>query len=192
MNINKLLGFGKAYGGLGNEKLGNKVAFTGIDVTDKSDYVSVMVSDMDERTLVKEVIDSYVSTKNRSKWLHRVDATLLNELSEMAKSHEHIEERVDHYTDEDDPTRCNWTDVEGIDYGWKWTKYPDNPEKVAEILRDDIYAFIESTVTDINNGLAIFVVVVELEDRVRYHFIGRPRLTADVIYTFADSEIDLF
>jgi len=186
MNTNKLLGFGKTYG------LGKGLRFSGIDVTDSSDYISVMVSDMDERALVKDVIDSYVGTTIRSKWIHRVDATILNELSEMANSHEHIEERVDHYTNEDDPTRCNWTDIEGIDYGWKWTKYPDNPEKVAEILRDDIHEFIESTVTDINNGVNIFVVAVEFGDRVTYHFIGRPRLTADIIYTFADSEIDLF
>lgn len=191
MNINKILGFGKTYG-LGDEKLGNVVRFTGIDVTDKSDYVSVMVEETEEREIVKGVIDSYVGTSIRSRWLHRVDVTLLNELSEMAKSHEHIEERVDHYTNEDDPTRCNWTDIEGIDYGWKWTKYPDNPEKVAEILRADIQLFIESTVMDINKDINIFAVVVEFEDRVLYHFIGRPRLTADVIYTFADSEIDLF
>lgn len=186
MNINKLLGFGKTYG------LGEGLKFSGIDVTDKSDYVSVMVEDTEEREIVKGVIDSYVGTSIRSRWLHRVDDTLLNELSEMAKSHEHIEERVDHYTNEDDPTRCNWTDIEGIDYGWKWTKYPDNPEKVAEILRNDIQEFIESTVKDINNDVTIFAVVVEFGDRVLYHFIGRPRLTADVIYTFADSEIDLF
>ncbi len=191
MSVNKLIGFGKTYG-LGEGKLGSVLRFSSIDVTDKSEYVSVMVSDWDERALVKEVIDSYVGTTIRSKWLHRVDATLLNELSEMAKSHEHIEERVDHYTNEDDPTRCNWTDIEGIDYGWKWTKYPENPEKVAELLRNDIQEFIESTVTDINNDVTIFAVVVEFEDRVLYHFIGRPRLTADVIYTFADSEIDLF
>ncbi|AXQ67816.1 hypothetical protein KIOSHI_198 [Bacillus phage Kioshi] len=188
MNINKLLGFGKTYG-LGDEKLGNKVAFTGIDVTDSSDYISVMVSDMDERALVKEVIDSYVAPNIRSMWLHRVDTTLLNEMSEMAKSHKYMEIRFDFYDNEDDPSFCTKTAFEGVGYGWLGVVNQFNYEAGISILRGEVAKFIDSTKKDLDNGVTMFAVVTEYGDNVMYHFIGRPRLNADVMFTLSDKKI---
>ncbi|ALO79607.1 hypothetical protein HOBO_199 [Bacillus phage Hobo] len=183
MNINKLLGFGKTYG------LGEGLRFSGIDVTDKSDYVSVMVSDWDERTLVKEVIDSYVASNIRSMWLHRVDTTLLNEMLEMSKSHKYMEIRVDMYENIDDPTLCTKTTFEGIGYGFFGSVYRDDYHSNIVDLRSDVDKFTKSTQTDLANDATIFAVVTEYGDNVMYHFIGRPRLDGDVMFTFSDKKI---
>lgn len=183
MNINKLLGFGKTYG------LGEGLKFSGIDVTDSSDYISVMVSDMDERALVKEVIDSYVAPNIRSKWLHRVDATLLHEMSEMSKSHKYTEIRFDFYDNEDDPTFCTKTAFEGVGYGWLGIVHQFDYEAGINVLRGEVDKFIDSTKKDLDNGVTMFAVVTEYGENVTYHFIGRPRLKADVMFTFSDKKI---
>ncbi|WQZ49391.1 hypothetical protein Z3_75 [Bacillus phage Z3] len=183
MNTNKILGFGKTYG------TGEGLKFSGIDVTDSSDYISVMVSDMDEREVVKGVIDSYVAPNIRSKWLHRVDATLLNELSEMAESHKYIEVRVDMYENVDDPTLCTKTTFEGIGYGYFGSIYQDDYYSNIVDLRSDVNKFVKSTRTDLDNDVTILAVVTEYGDNVMYHFIGRPRLDGDVMFTFSDKKI---
>ncbi|UXQ89039.1 hypothetical protein Thu_196 [Bacillus phage Thurquoise] len=182
MNTNKLLGFGKTYGSSGG------VFFTSIDVTDKPDYVGVMVKDKEEAELVTEVVCSYVAPSIRSKFLHLVDSHLLQEMLEMANDHKYIEVRVDFYDKEDDPMFCSKTEYEGVGYGDWGFLLQDDYEANIKSLRANVSRFVESTQKDLDNGVTIFALVTEYGENVMYHFIGRPRLNADVQFLFSDNK----
>ncbi|AFQ96420.1 hypothetical protein [Bacillus phage vB_BceM_Bc431v3] len=183
MNTNKLLGFGKTYGSSGG------VFFTSIDVTDKPEYVGVMVKDKEEAELVTDIVKSYVGKDIRSKFLHRVDRSLLEEFKGMAHSCKFIEERVDYYNTEEDPGLCTRTQIEGVGYGWYGKQIGDDYDRVIKGLRNDADALVLSTEKDLDDEVTIFAVVIEFENKVVYHFIGRPRLQADAVFTFSDDEI---
>lgn len=110
------------------------------------------------------------------------------ELKMTTSLFENIDIVTDFYDEREMPYINNWTDVEGMGYGWAWLKYEeaDWHQMMAKIVAQEVDAIIED---DRENTLYF---IYQTKDVKTYHFIalGDRAYRKDVIVNFSNEELD--
>lgn len=114
----------------------------------------------------------------------QVDEKILLELKMTTSLYEHIEIITNYYDDENEPYFNNWTDVEGMGYGWVWLRYDEKDwHKMMGML---VSREAESLLKEMDNTLYF---VYENEKVKTYHFITLDKYREDVLISFSNEEI---
>jgi hypothetical protein len=115
----------------------------------------------------------------------QVDEKILLELKMTTSLYEHIEIVTNYYDDVEMPYINNWTDVEGMGYGWAWLRYKEK----------DWHKMMGRLVSDQANSLLfnadnILYFVYENEKVKTYHFVQLNNYyREDVIISFSNEEM---
>jgi len=116
----------------------------------------------------------------------QLDEKILLELKMTTSLYDYIEIVTDYYDDEELPYLNNWTDVEGMGYGWAWSRCDEKDwhkmmSKMVGYEADSLIKDEENTLYFVYKG-----------DKVKkYHFItlyGKQH-RVDTIISFSDEEL---
>ncbi|WP_303984210.1 hypothetical protein [Niallia circulans] len=113
-----------------------------------------------------------------------VDEKIILELKMTTSLYEYIEVLNNYYDNEDNPYFNNWTDVEGMGYGWAWMRYEEKDwHKMMSKLVEDRSFFL---LRDMDNTLYF---VYENEKVKTYHFVTLDSWREDTIIGFSNEEL---
>lgn len=115
----------------------------------------------------------------------QLDDKLLLELRMTTSLYENIEVITNYYDDETYPYFNNWTDVEGMGYGWAWLRHEEKDwHKMMSNLVD---READSLTKDMNNTLYF---VYESDNTKTYHFVSIGTVSrTDTLITFSNEEM---
>jgi len=107
------------------------------------------------------------------------------ELKMTTSLFKYIEVIINFYDDEVYPYLNNWTDVEGMGYGWAWTNCEENNwhrmmARLASNRVDKLLGKMDHTL----------YFVYENEKVKTYHFVCLDEHREDTLISFSDEEID--
>jgi hypothetical protein len=110
---------------------------------------------------------------------------VLMELKMTTSLYEHIEIVTDYYDDDERPYDNNWTDVEGMGYGWAWLSYEER----------DWHMMMSKLVSDeadvLKHADNVLYFKYEKEDAITFHFIRLDGMyRTDVLIRFSNKELD--
>jgi hypothetical protein len=119
----------------------------------------------------------------------QLNEKLLLELKMTTSLYDYIEIVTNYYDDfKHMPYRNNWTDVEGMGYGWAWLNYEEKDwhKMMSKLVSHEA----ESLLSNMDN---ILYFVYENERVKTYHFVfieGMYR--TDTLISFSNTEIDIY
>ncbi|WP_080845677.1 hypothetical protein [Cytobacillus gottheilii] len=104
--------------------------------------------------------------------------------------YEHIEIVTNFYDDERNPFRCNWTDVEGMGYGWVWMQYEEKDwhKMMGKLVQHETKSLLK-----VMDDTLYFV--YEKKKAKTYHFVTMGRFVTkggwreDTIITLSNEEL---
>ena len=107
------------------------------------------------------------------------------ELKMTTSLFKYIEVIINFYDDEVYPYLNNWTDVEGMGYGWAWTHYEENNwhRMMARLASNRV----DKLLGKMDHALYF---VYENEKVKTYHFVCLDEYREDTLISFSDEEID--
>ncbi|MEK4907457.1 hypothetical protein [Niallia sp. FSL M8-0099] len=113
-----------------------------------------------------------------------VDEKIILELKMTTSLYEYIEVLNNYYDNEDNPYFNNWTDVEGMGYGWAWMRYEEKDwhKMMSKLVEDRSYFLLR----DMDNTLYF---VYENEKVKTYHFVTLDSWREDTIIGFSNEEL---
>lgn len=135
---------------------------------------------------MNDYLEQIVSPDNRIIKYGQLDEKVLLELKMTTSLYDYIQVITDYYDEEDHPYFNNWTDIEGMGYGWAWLNYEEKDwhkmmEKIVSSEADSL-----SRIAD-----EIFYIVHENENEKIYQFIHIEGIyREDIIITFSNNEIE--
>lgn len=131
---------------------------------------------------MNEILKHILSPEDKIVKYGQLDEKILLELKMTTSLYEHIEVVTNYYDDEKNPYFNNWTDVEGMGYGWAWLRYD---EKVWHKMMGKIVAD-KAELLDMDHTLYF---VYENKAARTYHFVTLGEWREDVLITFSHNEI---
>lgn len=137
---------------------------------------------------MKEVIEQIVPSNYELIKYGQVDEKLLLELRMTTSLYEYIHVITNYYDDDEYmPYKNNWTDVEGMGYGWRWMRYEEKDwhKMMSKMVSEEA----DSLIKEMENTLYF---VYENEEVKTYHFITLDggSFRTDIIIDFSNSELD--
>jgi len=107
------------------------------------------------------------------------------ELKMTTSLFKYIEVIINFYDDEIYPYLNNWTDVEGMGYGWAWTNCEENNwhRMMARLASNRV----DKLLSKMDHALYF---VYEDEKVTTYHFVCLDEHREDTLISFSDEEID--
>ena len=116
----------------------------------------------------------------------KLNENILLELKMTTSLYDYIRVVTNHYSDEERPDFINWTDVEGMGYGWRWLRYEEKEERWHEMMAKMVRE--EAEYLSKNRKEQYFVVYDE-EDTKTYHFITNEYTRTDILISFSNKEL---
>lgn len=126
---------------------------------------------------------------------HKVTTALLTDLDceqilSAARGASRIEEIVNKYGDDrdgEDPTKCVWQDVEGLDYGWMWLRYKEEHMKEVMIahITEGVRA-LQKRMSDGEEFTLVKTVQDEYGDTVSFHILDVVENQDSTVWTFSN------
>ncbi|MFK3936497.1 hypothetical protein ACI2JA_03140 [Alkalihalobacillus sp. NPDC078783] len=98
--------------------------------------------------------------------------------------YDHIQMIINYYDDEDDPSRINWIDIEGMGYGWAWSNYE---EKDWHKAMCKVVAYESEYI--LKDNLNTYYFVYDNSGVKNYHFVNLNQWRQDTIFSFSDNEM---
>jgi hypothetical protein len=113
-----------------------------------------------------------------------VNENILRELKMTTSLYDYIEIVTNYYDDDEMPYVNNWTDVEGMGYGWVWMNYEEKDwhKMMGRLVldkADSLLKYMENTL----------YFVYENEKVKTYHFIMLFEYREDILISFSNEEI---
>lgn len=110
---------------------------------------------------------------------------ILLKLKMNTSLYDYIEVLYNLYTDEDYPDFNNWTDVEGMGYGWRWLRYEESEwhKMMCKIVNEHCDRLLK------NINKAYYFVYDQDKCNV-YHFVTLDEYRTDTIISLSNEEID--
>lgn len=131
-----------------------------------------------------KILEHILSPNDRIIKYGQVNEKVLLELRMTTSLYEHIEIVTNYYDDERNPYYNNWTDVEGMGYGWVWLRYEE--EDWHKMMSKLVSHEADSLLQDMDTTLYF---VYENEERKVYHFVSLGDWREDVLISFSNDEI---
>ncbi|MGD1416499.1 hypothetical protein [Bacillus stercoris] len=115
-----------------------------------------------------------------------LDEKILRELKMITSLYDYIEVVTNYYDDEDDPYRINWTDIEGMGYGWAWMNYDEKDwhKMMSKVVSHETDLLLRN----VNDALYF---VYENGKVKTYHFVYIGDCRYDTVISFSNNEIGL-
>lgn len=132
----------------------------------------------------QKMIDSVVNSNKNIVKQGILSEKVLLELKMLTSLYDHIQIVTNYYSDEEDPDFNNWTDIEGMGYGWAWTRYEE--DRWHEMMGKLIAYECEGLKENVNKG---HYVVYESDGIKTYHFITNNWYRIDILVSFSDKEL---
>lgn len=109
---------------------------------------------------------------------------VLLELKMNTSLFEHIEVVIDYYDDDEMPGENNWTDVEGMGYGWRWLHYDKGRwhEMMCKIVAEECEGLL-------NNINKVYYIIAQENEKKIYHLITLDEYRTDTIVTLSNEEL---
>ena len=133
----------------------------------------------------KEIYTKVLSSIENVSIHGQLNEKVLLGLQMTTSLYKHIEVITNYYDDEDHPEFNNWTDVEGMGYGWAWLRYDESRwhEMMSKMVAEESKGLLRE-VDD------TYYVIYEIEGRKTFHFISsNDNGRRDSIITFSNDEI---
>lgn len=136
---------------------------------------------MNKQTLVQEIVTTTPNVIKHGK----LNEKILLELKMMTSLYEYIEVVTNYFDDVKRPNFNNWTDVEGMGYGWIWMNYEEkNWHKMMGRIVADECNYLLTCMQD------VYYMVYENERCKTYHFINiNPYGRTDILVGLSNEEI---
>jgi hypothetical protein len=114
----------------------------------------------------------------------QVNENIIRELKMIASLYDYIEIVTNYYDWDEMPYVNNWTDVEGMGYGWAWMRYEEKDwhKMMFRLVSDKADSLLRSM-----DDTLYFV--YENEKVKTYHFITLCEYREDVLISFSNEEI---
>ena len=109
---------------------------------------------------------------------------LLLELKMSTSLYEHIEVVTNYYDNETNPYRINWTDVEGMGYGWAWMRHK---EEDWHKMMGKLVSYEADSLSTVMDDTLYFV--YENSQIKTYHFVTLNGDRTDVLIGFSNEEM---
>lgn len=133
---------------------------------------------------MEKILKHILSPDDRIIKYGQLNEKVLMELKMTTSLYDYIEIVTNYYDDEDNPYFNNWTDVEGMGYGWVWLNYEE--KDWHKMMSKLVYREADSLLLDMDNTLYF---VYENERVKTYHFISLGDCRQDVLIGFSNDEI---
>jgi len=137
---------------------------------------------------MKEIVNHVLSPNDKLLKYGQLNEKLLLELKMTTSLYEYIEIVTNYYDDEDNPYVNNWTDIEGMGYGWVWLRHEEKDwhKMMARLVGEEA----EYLMRDMDD---ILYFVYENERAKVYHFVFVDGVyRKDIIISFSNKELDLY
>lgn len=138
---------------------------------------------------MKDIISQIVPEGHQYIKHGQVDEYILRELQMSASLHKYIEFVTDWYDEIEAPYFNNWTDIEGMGYGWRWMNYKEEDwhKMMFKIVKEES----ETLLRDWDITLYF---VYKNDSVLTYHFItlNGGVYRTDHIFSLSHEEIDYF
>lgn len=115
----------------------------------------------------------------------QVNDKVLLELKMITSLYEYIRIITNYYDDDQQPYQNNWTDIEGMGYGWAWMRFEEKDwHKMMGMLVSDEADTLLRSMED------TLYFVYEDEKVKTYHFVTLDDYRTDVVVSFSNEELD--
>lgn len=137
---------------------------------------------------MEKIFEHILSPDDRLIKYGQLNEKVAMELKMMTSLYEFMEIVTNYYDDEDRPFVNNWTDIEGMGYGWAWLRHEEKDwHKMMSRLVGDEADYLMRNMED------ILYFVYENKRANVYHFVCIDGLyRKDVIISFSNKELDPF
>jgi hypothetical protein len=135
--------------------------------------------------LMDKILKHILSPNDQIIKYGQLNEKILLELKMTTSLYEYIEIVTNYYDDEELPYFNNWTDVEGMGYGWAWMKYEE--KDWHKMMSKLVACEAASLLLDMDNTLYF---LYENDDVKTYHFVSLGDYREDVLIGFSNIEID--
>lgn len=135
-------------------------------------------------TTIEKILEHILQPEDKIIKYGIVDEKILLELKMTTSLYDYIEIVTDYYDDDEMPYDNNWTDVEGMGYGWSWIRYEENDwyKMMCRLVSMEA----ESLLLRMDNTLYF----VYENDRVKtYHFVTMDEYREDLLISFSNEEL---
>lgn len=134
--------------------------------------------------LMDKILTHIMSPNDKIIKYGQLNEKILVELRMTTSLYEYIEIVTHYYDDERNPYFNNWTDVEGMGYGWRWLRY--NEDRWHEMMGKLVSEEAESLLSVMVDTLYF---VYENEKVKTYHFVTLGDWREDILITLSNDEI---
>jgi len=133
---------------------------------------------------MEKILEHILSNKDKIIKYGLLDEKLLLELKMTTSLYEYIEVVTNCYDGEENPYRCNWTDIEGFGYGWAWMQYE---EKDWHKMMGRLVCQEADSLSTVMDDTLYFV--YENSQIKTYHFVTLNGDRTDVLIGFSNEEM---
>lgn len=131
-----------------------------------------------------KILKHILSPNDRIIKYGQVNENILRELKMATSLYNYIEIVTNYYDDEKHPYFNNWTDVEGMGYGWRWLHYEEKDwHKMMSRLVSDEAEYLLSVMD------STLYFIYENEKVKTYHFITLDDYREDILISFSNEEL---
>jgi hypothetical protein len=135
---------------------------------------------------VDKILEHILSPNDKIIKYGQLDEKVLLELKMTTSLYSDIDIITNYYDDERMPYINNWTDVEGMGYGWVWLNHEEKDwhKMMGKLVSDEA----DSLLLDMDDTLYF---VYEDESVKTYHFVylGKGSYRQDVLIRFSNEEL---
>lgn len=133
---------------------------------------------------MEKILNHVLSQDDRIIKYGQLDEKILIELKMATSLYDYIEIVTNYYDDDYMPYVNNWTDVEGMGYGWAWMRHEEKDwhKMMGRLVLNEV----ESLLKVMDDTLYF---VYENEAAKTYHFITIEDTREDVLVSLSNTEI---
>jgi len=133
---------------------------------------------------VDKILDHIVPQDNKIIKYGQMSNKVALELKMTTSLYEHMQVITNYYDDEDDLYYNNWTDIEGMGYGWAWMRYKEKDwhKMMSRMIGDEAKELLKNE----ENTLYF---IYEDEKVKTYHFVQLNDWREDIVISFSNEEL---
>jgi len=114
----------------------------------------------------------------------QVDEKIMRELKMTTSLYDYIQVITNYYDNDERPYSNNWTDVEGMGYGWRWMRFEE--ENWHKMMGRMVSEEADYLLTVSEHTLYF---VYESNTVKTYHFVSLDGFRQDTIFSFSNEEL---
>ncbi|WP_025909284.1 hypothetical protein [Priestia flexa] len=133
---------------------------------------------------MEKILKYIVPSEDKIVKYGQMNEKLLLELKMTTSLYSDMQVVTNYYDNEDDPYFNNWTDIEGMGYGWVWMRYEEKDwhKMMSQMIGEEVKYLLE------NEDYTLYF-VYENEKIKTYHFVELGLYRKDVIISFSNEEL---